>query len=255
MSPTATIACVVAALLLVAWLFQSNAPDPGYDAMLRRLEEQKKIEQASAAPLPVNLTDPGVSKGDPNARPDPRGAAAGQMAPSYQSAGSAPPVIVDPTAELAAMPRVQPPPDPSKQPVVRPADLNPKLGFGKNARLSGTFVASVYASQGAAGDPADAAPEDPPSITFRRDGTFTTVNMAAADVDMESGLAAGAAPLDRGSGRYKLSSNTLELTYTDGLSRKKGPHRAYTVFAVDGDESAPTAITIQGKVFKLDADR
>jgi hypothetical protein len=61
--------------------------------------------------------------------------------------------------------------------------------------------------------------------------------------------------LDRGSGKYKLSGNTLDLTYTDGLTRKKGQKRTYVVVPVGGPDDAPTAITIQGKIFKLDSER
>src|SRR5438876_733071 len=62
MSPTATIAAVVVALVFCAWLFQTDLKDPGYDALVRRQLEEKKSEQAQKAAMGIAVTDPGVTK-------------------------------------------------------------------------------------------------------------------------------------------------------------------------------------------------
>ena len=100
--------------------------------------------------------------------------------------------------------------------------------------------------------PAAPATPEPASITFVPDGTFTSQNMPPADPEPDAN---GVVPVERGSGTYTLSINTLSLTYTDGLTRKKGNKRSYTVVPVDGPDAAPTAIAIQGQVFKLDPTR
>jgi hypothetical protein len=105
--------------------------------------------------------------------------------------------------------------------------------------------------------PSAKADGDAPWITFRRDGSFASRNMSLAEVESDPNLA-GPPPFDPGSGHYKLYGNTLELSYTDGLPRRKGSFRAYTIVPIDGVDnaiSAVTAITIQGKVFKLDTER
>ena len=42
MSPTATIAAVVVALVFVAWIFQTDTKDPGYEAWLKRQQEERR---------------------------------------------------------------------------------------------------------------------------------------------------------------------------------------------------------------------
>jgi hypothetical protein len=125
-----------------------------------------------------------------------------------------------------------------------------QVTFGSNHVLNGTFVGTAYSADA----PQEAVKGEEPAITFRRDGTFVTRNMGAADVDMEAATALGA-PIDRDTGRYKISKNILDLTYTDGLDRGKGNQRTYVIMPVGGTEDAPLGITIQGKLFKLDADR
>jgi hypothetical protein len=252
MSPTATIAAVVVALVFVAWLFQTDTKDPGYEAWLKRQQEERKAEQAQKASLGIALTDSGVTKdgGATNARrvdmnggfdvsPQDSGFS---ITPGDSPLGSN---ALDTNPGALVPGQVEPPP------ATRPTQPAAP-GFGTGLKLEGTFVGVAYVGDLPSAKGAAAA--DVPSITFRRNGTFSTLNMASAEVDMEPGSAVTGA-LDRGSGRYKLYANTLELTYTDGLSRKKGPHRGYTVFPVEGPDNSPTAITIQGKVFKLDPNR
>jgi hypothetical protein len=175
------------------------------------------------------------------------------------SIGAAAPIPADGDVVLRAADNVafveDTDPDPDAEPASKTEkqedekDPNARTGFGRNARLSGAYVGVTYVGD----TPKSAADFDAPSITFRRDGTFATQNMGAAEVDMEAGGAG--ASVDRGSGRYKLWDNTLELTYTDGLTRKKGNKRVYTVVPVSGPDKSPTAITIQGKVLKIDPVR
>jgi hypothetical protein len=244
MSPTATIATVVVALVFVAWLFQNDAKDPGFEALQKRQAEERKAEQAQKASLGIAVTDSGVTKEGANPR---RVDMISGFAVSPQDSGFAI------TPGDSSFNNSDPPslvPVNNDPPATRPVQP-PSSSFGSGVKLHGTFVGVNYIGDQAAPKAGDG---DVPSITFSREGTFSTQNMAAADVDMEPGGAV-VGTLDRGSGRYKLFANTLELTYTDGLTRKKGPHRAYTVFPVEGSESAPTALTIQGKVFKLDSTR
>jgi hypothetical protein len=251
MSPSATIATVVVALVFVAWLFQSDAKDPGYEAWLRKQQEAGKIDPTQKpAAMGIAVTDAGITKdastpvGGGGRRVD---NVAG-FAPSAEDTGFALTAADAAKASLTIDPvTLLPVGHQHRTPATRPAEP-PKPGFGKGVKLNGTFVGVNYV-----GDvPTQSA--DAPSVTFRHDGTFATQNMAAADVDMEPG-GTPVASLDRGSGRYKLFANSLELVYTDGLTRKKGPNRAYTVYPVEGPDTAPTAITIQGKVFKLDPTR
>jgi hypothetical protein len=238
MSPTATICTVVVALVFFAWLFQSDTKDPGYEAWLKRQQEEKKSDQVQKASLNIAVTDAGVTKDNspigPNRDRDKSVGAAGGPG-DFVISGDSGLKITDVN------------PGNASDPTTRPAQLNGRPGFAFGARLHGTYVGVSYV-----GDvPAAKGAGDAPSITFQRDGIFSTQNMAAAEVDMEPGSAI-AAPLDRGSGVYKLSGNALELKYTDGLTRKKGPNRSYTVVPVEGDPNSPSVITIQGKVFKLD---
>ena len=46
MSPSATIVTVVVALVFFAWLFQSDTKDPGYEAWIKRQQEERKNDQA-----------------------------------------------------------------------------------------------------------------------------------------------------------------------------------------------------------------
>jgi len=62
MSPTATIASVVVALLFFAWLFQSDIKDPGYEAWVKRQQEEMKNEKAQKASMGISVTDAGVTK-------------------------------------------------------------------------------------------------------------------------------------------------------------------------------------------------
>lgn len=252
MSPTATIAAVVVALVFVAWIFQTDTKDPGYEAWLKRQQEERRNEQAQKASLGIALTDSGVTK-DTTTGNERRGTGNSSFDPTApQDAGfslnaSDSPLanVLDPNAPGTLVPGQ------NDAPATRPVQPQGP-GFGTGVKLEGTFVGVNYVGDVPA--PKAAGGVDVPSITFRRNGTFATQNMASAEVDMEPGGAV-TGTLDRGSGKYKLYANTLELTYTDGLTRKKGPHRGYTVFPVEGPDSAPTAITIQGKVFKLDPTR
>ncbi len=240
MSPTATIASILVALIFFAWLFQSDTRDPGYDAYLKRQEEAKKADQAQKAAMNINVTDSGVTKDDSDIGQHKKDENQG----GYVDDGGGGGVFHgDNSIDLAGN---NDPANPSTtKPVVLTGTHN---GFSPNAKLHGTFVRVEYV-----GDTPAAGP-DVPAITFRRDGTFATQNMANADVDMEAGTTVIAAS-DRGSGKYKLHGNTLDLTYTDGLTRKKGPKRTYVVAPVGGSESTPSAITIQGKFFKVDTGR
>jgi hypothetical protein len=237
MSPTATIATVVVALIFFAWLFQSDTKDPGYEAWMKRQQEEKKSEQAQKAALGINVTDSGITKDDAPLEPN-------RNLKSFGSGGEGGGFVLSGNSGLGTNLSASPD-DPNS--ATRPVVVNSRPGFGSSAKLNGTYVGVAYA-----GDLPAAQNADAPCITFRRDSTFSTQNMSSAEVDMESGAAAS---LDRGSGKYKLFANTLELTYTDGLARKKGPHRAYTVVLVEGEASAPAAFTIQGKIFKLDKTR
>ena len=247
MSPTATIAAVVVALVFVAWLFQTDTKDPGYEAWLKRQQEERKTEQAQKASLGIALTDAGVTRdsGTTARRVDMNGGF--DVSPQDQGFTITP-------GDSASLPNTLENanlvPGSNDPPATRPVEP-PRPGFGAGVKLHGAFVGVSYVGDTPA---VAAAANDVPSITFRRDGTFSTQNMASAEVDMEPGGAA-TGTLDRGSGKYKLYANVLELTYTDGLTRKKGPNRTYTVFPVEGPDSAPTALTIQGKVFKLDPSR
>jgi hypothetical protein len=242
MSPTATIASIIVALVFFAWLFQSDTKDPGYEAYVKRQEEQRKTDQAQKASMNINVTDAGVTKDDSplefhkDGGQNPR-TAADEGGGVFHPDGAS---IVGGTGNGDN-------PAPTTKTVVSANASH--TGFGGSTKLNGTYVRVEYV-----GDVPAQAGADVPSITFRREGTFTTQNMAAADVDMEAGTTL-VASTDRGSGRYKLFGNTLELTYTDGLTRHKGPKRSYVVAPVGGADNAPTAITIQGKIFKLDANR
>jgi hypothetical protein len=231
MSPSATIVTVVVALVFFAWLFQSDTKDPGYEAWVKRQQEERKNDQAQKASMGIAVTDPGVTK--ENGRPPRRDPS---LAPG-ESPRDGDQVIPDDGSGIASL-------DQDGAPTTRPVQFNARPGFGNGLKLDGTFV-------GPADPVLSTAERDLPTITFRRDGAFHTQNMATAEVDMEAGNTGILAPLDRGSGRYRLAVNTLELTYTDGLTRRKGNRRVYTVVPVEGPEAAPTAIAIQGKVFKL----
>lgn len=233
MSPTATIAAIIVALLVFAWLFQSDTKDPGYEAMMRKQEESRKADQAQKAAMNIAVTDAGVTKDD---RP---------IDFSHPDKGSDPQYIENGGPAVVAAPGSENDPNDPAASATRPSILTPRSVFSSSARLNGTYVGVAYIGDAAI------AQGDAPSIAFRRDGTFATRNMAAADVDMEAGTTP-LASLDRGSGRYKLYGNTLDLTYTDGLNRHKGAKRTYVVVPVGGSDMLPAAITIQGKVFKLD---
>jgi hypothetical protein len=254
MSPTATIASVVVALLFFAWLFQSDVRDPGYDAWVKRQQDEVKAEKAQKAAMGIAVTDSGVTK-DSATLESRRGnakVAGGSMGDAPAPIPADRDIVLRAADNVALIEDVQDVDPDAEQPAKldQPEDKDrDRTGFGKNARLSGAYVGVAYVGD----TPKSAADFDAPSITFRRDGSFATQNMAAADVDMEAGGAG--ASVDRGTGRYKLWDNTLELTYTDGLTRKKGAKRVYTVVPVSGPDRSPTAITIQGKVFKLDPRR
>jgi hypothetical protein len=243
MSPTATIASVVVALLFIAWLFQSDVKDPGYEAWVKRQQEEMKQEKAQKASMGINVTDAGVTKDNSPLeahRRDLKGGYAGGEGDIVLRGSDGIP-ITEPVPGEVTIDQLR---------KDDPADQEPNQnGFGKGVKLNGTYVGVTYVGDA----PKKTDDYDAPSITFRRDGGFTTQNMGAAEVDMEAGGTGGA--VDRGSGRYRLWENTLELTFTDGLTRKKGSKRSYTVLPVSGPSGAPTAITIQGKIFKLDPGR
>ncbi|HSI33764.1 MAG: lipocalin family protein [Phycisphaerae bacterium] len=236
MSPTATISAVVVALLFFAWLFQSDVKDQAYEDYMKRQAQEAKEGGAGMKPIPPGLgiavTDPGVTKHK-----------GGGNGPGSRWPNDTPEGGVLTGAALG------------------PSDVDPfkeqqeKVAagtFGSNARLNGTFVGVAGVGEAVS---ATANDTEDPQITFRRDGTFATQNMALAEVDMEAATTITSATIDRGSGRYKLSGNTLELQYSDGLTRKKGNKRTYTVVPVAGPDQAPVMITIQGKVFRVDPRR
>ncbi|HYE20290.1 MAG TPA: lipocalin family protein [Tepidisphaeraceae bacterium] len=237
MSPTATISAVVVALLFFAWLFQSDVKDQAYEDYIKRQAAEAKEGGAAMKPIPnglgIAVTDPGVTKHKPGG-----GTAAGSRWPNDPPDGG---VLTGATLGPSGE-------DPFKEPAEKIAAGT----FGSNARLNGTFVGVAGVGEAVSTTANEA--EDP-QITFRRDGTFATQNMALAEVDMEAATTVTSAAIDRGSGRYKLSGNTLELTYSDGLARKKGNKRSYTVVPVAGPDHAPVMITIQGKVFRVDPRR
>jgi hypothetical protein len=239
MSPTATIASILVALILLAWFIQSDAKDPGYEAYRRRQEEARKADQAQKASMGIAVTDAGVTKDDSPLEFNHR-----DQFPGDSTQGGE---IYMPDTSGGAIPVAAngEPVGPTTRKVNDPAHG----GFGASTRLNGTYTRVEYV-----GDvPAHTDP-DVPFITFRREGTFATQNMAAADVDMEAG-ATIVASLDRGSGVYRLHGNTLDLKYTDGLTRHKGPLRSYVVAPVGWIDNVPSAITIQGKIFKLETNR
>ena len=240
MSPTATIASILVALIFFAWLFQSDTRDPNYQAYLKRQEEARKNDQAQKASMGINVTDSGVTKDDSpldfnHKSKDPE---------TVEGQGVV--FVPDASGGTNQVSSTGDPANPTTRKVTDPS----RGGFGASTRLNGTYTRVDYI-----GDmPAAQASPDVPSITFRKEGTFTTQNMPAADVDMEPG--ADAKPnLDRGSGTYTLHANSLELKYTDGLTRRKGPLRSYVVAPVGWLENVPSAITIQDKIFKLDTSR
>lgn len=242
MSPTATIASILVALIFFAWLFQSDTKDPNYQAYLKRQEEARKTDQAQKAAMGISVTDSGVTKDESpldfnhNDTKDATAAALTSGEVFFPD---------NPSGQNPSAPGGE-----GTKPTTRKTTENAHAAFGASARLNGTYTRVDYV-----GDiPSAQTTPDVPSITFRREGTFTTQNMAAADVDMENG-ATVVGSLDRGSGTYKLHGNTLELKYTDGLTRHKGPLRNYVVAPVGWADNAPTAITIQGKIFKLDTSK
>ena len=259
MSPTATIVTVIAALFLLAWLFQTPTYDPGYEAWLKRQSEMQNERPAHVAG--PNVVAPNVT--------DERSLEQLQRDVERDrlralSAAAAPPILPrelpDPDVDPFQGPTV-----PTASPISRhdgPADAGPhdpgrpdravanENGFPANHLLNGTYAGIAYVDD----TPRRSEKGEEPAITFRRDGTFATRNMAAADVDMQPAKVLGAA-LDRGAGRYNISGIHLNLTYTDGLQREKGNQRHYVIKPLAGPEDAPTAITIQGKTFLLDAER
>jgi hypothetical protein len=265
MSPTATIATVIAALILLAWLFQSPTYDPGYEAWRKRQAEQQKEDESRRVVAGAVVTDPKVvvdARSLDEIRMDQQrehawlqgsgggSAQASIAAPILGGEGADP--NVDPfkygVAVTVGAPGTGAPIDPTLLQKIQ-EQQGRTATFGNNQLLSGTYVAVTYA---AASDGVGKNEES--SITFRRDGSFATQNMGAADVDMEAATALGTS-VDRGAGRYKISGSNLELTYTDGLDRKKGPRRTYVIKPVAGSEDAPIGITIQGKLFKLESRR
>jgi hypothetical protein len=246
MSPTATIASVVVALVFFAWLFQSDTRDPGYEAWQRRQQE----EQAKAGPVPkvaamgIAVTDSGVTKDN-----SPIGRRRENPLENYEPAldGGMASVGVGAGGTSLA--------DPATRPVV----FNTRPGFGADARLDGTYVSGTDGDGGVVDDDGGGAAAaathgadgDAAVITFRANGTFATRNMPAPGADETT----GAFTLERGSGRYALSGNALDLTYTDGLARKRAGKRSYVVVPIDGAGHAPTQLAIQGRVFKIDRGR
>jgi len=231
MSPTATIIAVVVALLFFGWLFQTDVKDPAYEEYLKRQALEKKEDMTPIRnPLGINVTDSGVTKNGP-----------ADLSGAHLPANA---FVHAPTALPAGF---------EVDGAANPADASRQAngGFANNARLNGTFVGVARVED----VPQVVAAGEEPQITFRRDGTFSTQNMALAEVDMEAATAAGTSTIDRGSGRYKLGGNNIELQYTDGLSRKKGNKRTYVILPVAGPDNAPVMLTIQGKLFKLDPYR
>ena len=254
MSPTATIATVIVALVFFAWLFQSDTRDPGFEAWRKRQLEEKRDSE--------NRPDGGPTVTDPNAVTDPRSleeirrAHLERSGPSVNITAPIVPdisetegdpfrgVTVSEATNTTTVPSTSDTPQELQSLQQKAARQS---GFPKNQLLNGTYVGVAYIGD----TPKRSAKGDEPTITFRRDGTFTTQNMAAAEVDMEAATALGA-QLDRGTGRYTISNIELLLTYNDGLNRKKGNKRTYVIMPLSGPDDAPTAITIQGKLFKLD---
>jgi hypothetical protein len=263
MSPTATIATVIAALIFFAWLFQSPTYDPGYEAWKKRqLEEKRGGDDSRRLIAAGNVTNPNTT--DHRSLEEIREEAQRQRAAAAAAGISAQATVGTPIINPETDPFVDPfktgvpiaiqapanggPIDPQ---VIRQVDQQVRqVTFGNNHVLDGTFMGVAYVD--------DVAQESPkgeePRITFRRDGTFTTRNMSAADVDMEAATSL-AARVDRGTGRYTISKNILDLTYTDGLDRGKGNQRTYVIMPVMGSDDVPQGITIQGKLFKLESGR
>ena len=252
MSPTATIATVIVALVFFAWLFQSDTRDPGFEAWRKRQIEERNADN-----------DGGPKVTDPNTVADPRSLEEIRRARDLERSGPSvnitAPIVADiPESEGDPFRGVTVSDAANTTTIPSTSDTPQELqslqqksarqsGFPKNQLLNGSYVGVAYVGD----TPKRSAKGDEPTITFRRDGTFTTQNMAAAEVDMEAATALGA-QLDRGTGRYSISNIELLLTYNDGLNRKKGNKRTYVIMPVAGPDDAPTAITIQGKLFKLD---
>jgi hypothetical protein len=264
MSPTATIATVIAALIFFAWLFQSPTYDPGYEAWKKRqLEEKRGGDDSRRLIAAGNVVDPNTTEHrslDEIREEAQRQRAAAAAAGISAQATVGTPIINPETADPFVDPFKTSVPIAIQVPgnggtidpqVIRQVDQQVRqVTFGSNHVLDGTFVGVAYLD--------DVAQESPkgeePRITFRRDGTFTTRNMAAADVDMEAATSLGAR-IDRGTGRYVISKNILDLTYNDGLDRSKGNQRTYVIMPVMGSDDIPQGITIQGKLFKLETAR
>jgi len=235
MSPTATIAAVVVALVFFGWLFQTDVKDPAYEEYMKRQALEKKVDvKPIPIPLGINVTDAGVTTGN-------TGDLSMSRLPTSNYTASSGAVPAGFEVDAAALP----PFGDSPRPQI------PTGSFTNNVRLSGTFVGVATIDE----IPQASAPGEEPQITFRRDGTFTTQNMSLAEVEMEAPTAAGTTISDKGTGRYRLSATSLELQYTDGWSRKKGNKRTFVVAPVSGPEGAPVLLTIQGKLFKLDPYR
>ena len=263
MSPTATIATVIAALIFFAWLFQSPTYDPGYEAWKKRQQEEKRGGDdsrrvvAAGTVVNPNATDHrSLEEIRLDAQRQRMAVAAGSSAQASVGAPIINPETADPyvdpfkTTTPIGIPAA--PSGASIDPqVFKQVDQQVRqITFGSNHFLDGTFVGIPYTEEA----PQESLKAEQPRITFRHDGTFTTRNMGAADVDMEAATALGAR-VDRGTGRYKISRKILDLTYTDGLERSKGNQRTYVIMPVGGSEDAPLGITIQGKLFKLESTR
>ena len=263
MSPTATIVSVIAALIFFAWLFQSPTYDPGYEAWKKRQQEEKsRVDDSRRVVAAGTVVEPNTTdhRSLEEIRLEAQRQRTAVLAGSSAQASVGAPMInpetadpyVDPfkTTTPIGIPAPAPgtPIDPQ---VIKQVDQQVRqITFGSNQVLGGTFVGVAYADDA----PQELVKGEEPRITFHRDGTFTTRNMEAADVDMEAATALGAR-VDRGMGRYKISKNILDLTYTDGLDRTKGPQRTYVIMPVGGTEDAPLGVTIQGKLFKLESAR
>jgi hypothetical protein len=260
MSPTATIATVIAALIFCAWLFQSDIRDPGYEAWKKRQIEAEQHEEARRAAAGPAVVDANVTTEYKSLEELRREAEYRREQAKYVSGSTQGLPVTDPEGDpfkgsptpvySGADPAANPAggrPNPLQQ--AQEQAILKQGGFGSNALLEGTFIGVAYIGE----VPKRSEKGDEPTITFRRDGSFTTQNMGTAEVDMEAATALGAT-LDRGSGHYKISGINLTLTYNDGLNRKKGNKRHYVIMPV-GPEDAPTGITIQGKLFKRDPPR
>lgn len=230
MSPTATIIAVIVALVFFAWMFQTdNRDDPAYQAYLRKLQEERQKQPVVGSG--VASTDPGVEKANGLSGGN---KVSGKGANNAQTAG----FNDEPgTGEASDDPLIKPVVSKVKKP-----NQNEE-GFTRGAKLEGTYILVSYI-----GDPATEG-ADAASITFRLDGSFITQNMSQAEIGMEG--AGVAAAIDRGTGRYTLFKRTLDMTYTDGLVRKSGNQRSFTIVPVMGEGESPKVITIQGKIFKL----